>query len=111
MVVTRGIVSSRFHRAVSSPIHSRFGQTVPVTDDPTPAVVADPSTDPAADPELTAELMAMIADGLADEPGIRVCYQVRPVDGIPAESAPQAAHYSASTMKLPLVLAAYRRRD
>jgi beta-lactamase class A len=82
-----------------------------VTEHPTPAATADNSADPAADPELAAALMALIARGLADEPGIRVSYQVRTADGVVAESAPAAEHYSASTMKLPLVLAAYRRRD
>jgi beta-lactamase class A len=66
---------------------------------------------PVADPDLAAELMAVIAGGIRDEPGIRVSYQLRTTDGVVAESAPQAEHYSASTMKLPLVLAAYRLRD
>jgi beta-lactamase class A len=62
-------------------------------------------------PDLAAELMAVIARAIRDEPDIRVSYQVRTAAGVPAESAPKAEHYSASTMKLPLVVAAYRRRD
>jgi beta-lactamase class A len=42
---------------------------------------------------------------------IRISYQLAAAEKVLAERDPDGSHYAASTMKMPLVLAAYRRRD
>lgn len=53
----------------------------------------------------------MITDGIAENPDLSASFQLATADGVVADLDPSRAHYAASTMKLPLLLAAYRLRD
>lgn len=61
--------------------------------------------------ELTGRLDAVVADHVGPDPRVAVSYQARTATGVLAEREADGPHYAASTMKLPLVLAAYRLRD
>jgi beta-lactamase class A len=61
--------------------------------------------------ELTRQLDGVVAAHLRDQPGLTVSCQAADADAVIAERGASRQHYAASTMKLPLVLAAYRRHD
>lgn len=61
--------------------------------------------------ELDAIAAGAIRSAADDGIEIRISYQLATPYGVLAERDPDGSHYAASTMKLPLVLAAYRRRD
>ncbi|WP_168207516.1 serine hydrolase [Microlunatus elymi] len=63
------------------------------------------------DTKLQAELDAIIDRTTTGQPGLQISYELATPTGVVAAHEPDADHYAASTMKLPLVLAAYRRRD
>jgi beta-lactamase class A len=67
--------------------------------------------DTARDEQLQTQLRNIIADGIADNPQLSASFQLVTYDGVVADLAPTLPHYAASTMKLPLLLAAYRLRD
>ena len=56
-------------------------------------------------------LTALVTEELREAPHLRISYELATADGVVDALEPNAQHYSASTMKLPLVLAAYRLRD
>lgn len=63
------------------------------------------------DEQLQIELRRVVADGISENPGLTASFQLATADGVVADLDPTGAHYAASTMKLPLVLAAYRLHD
>jgi beta-lactamase class A len=67
--------------------------------------------DTARDEQLQTQLRDIIADEIADNPQLNASFQLATDDGVIAHLAPTLPHYAASTMKLPLLLAAYRLRD
>ncbi|HEY9293044.1 MAG TPA: serine hydrolase [Microlunatus sp.] len=73
----------------------------------------DSATDSAetASPGLQTELDAIIEKARAEQTTLRISYELATPAGVVAAHEPDADHYAASTMKLPLVLAAYRLRD
>lgn len=56
-------------------------------------------------------LTALVTEELREAPQLRISYELATPDGVVDSLEPESQHYSASTMKLPLVLAAYRLRD
>ena len=62
-------------------------------------------------PDLESALDDIINQTTAEEPGLRISYELATPEGVVVAHEPDADHYAASTMKLPLVLAAYRLRD
>lgn len=56
-------------------------------------------------------LTALVAEELREAPHLRISYELATPEGVVDSLEPESQHYSASTMKLPLVLAAYRLRD
>ncbi|WP_195909192.1 serine hydrolase [Microlunatus sp. Gsoil 973] len=61
--------------------------------------------------DLQDVLTALVADEVRDGPHLRISYELGTSDRVVAALDPTSQHYAASTMKLPLVLAAYRLRD
>lgn len=61
--------------------------------------------------DVVSAWLADLAERVHPLPDLQVSYQVRDRGTVLAERASTHQHYAASTMKLPLVLAAYRRRD
>jgi beta-lactamase class A len=61
--------------------------------------------------DLQDVLTALVADEVRDGPHLRISYELATPDGVVAALDPTSRHYAASTMKLPLVIAAYRLRD
>lgn len=61
--------------------------------------------------DLQNVLTALVTEELAEGPQVRISYELATPAGVVAAREPVAHHYSASTMKLPLVLAGYRLRD
>ncbi|WP_229669798.1 serine hydrolase [Microlunatus endophyticus] len=56
-------------------------------------------------------LTALVAEELSAAAHLRISYELATTDGVVDTRQPDLQHYSASTMKLPLVLAAYRLHD
>lgn len=56
-------------------------------------------------------LSAVATEELREAPHLRISYELATPRGVVDSLEPLTPHYSASTMKLPLVLAAYRLRD
>ena len=56
-------------------------------------------------------LSALVTEELREAPHLRISYELATPGGVVDSREPLSQHYSASTMKLPLVLAAYRLRD
>lgn len=63
------------------------------------------------DEQLQEQLRRIVADGIAENRELTASFQLATRTGVVAELEPGLGHYAASTMKLPLVLAAYRLRD
>jgi beta-lactamase class A len=63
------------------------------------------------DDALQEMLTALVAAQVSQAPHLRVSYELAAAGGVVAALDERSEHYSASTMKLPLVLAAYRLRD
>lgn len=61
--------------------------------------------------DLHGVLTALVAEELREGPDLRISYELATPDGVVDSLAPFDQHYAASTMKLPLVVAAYRLRD
>lgn len=61
--------------------------------------------------DLQDVLTALVAAEIREAPHLRISYELATPNGVLAGLDPGSQHYSASTMKLPLVLAAYRLRD
>ncbi|MBO0811062.1 MAG: serine hydrolase [Microlunatus sp.] len=61
--------------------------------------------------DLQNVLTALVTEELQEGPQVRISYELATPAGVVAAREPVAHHYSASTMKLPLVLAGYRLRD
>lgn len=63
------------------------------------------------DEHLQAVLRQVVADQTVEKPDLTVSFQLVGANDVIADLQPQVPHYAASTMKLPLIVAAYRLRD
>lgn len=85
-----------------------FRQTVRVMK---PETTLDAAPETTWSVDLQAVLTALVAAEVRDAPHLRISYELATPHAVVAGLDPAAQHYSASTMKLPLVLAAYRLHD